>query len=215
MTRSAFALPCSAAVTSARRRARAGRCYDDDVNAELRDKGYVGVPALIEPSVARLVYRVLMLRHWRREYTRDDQVSTADSWYHEALIDTLLCDLRPRIEAIASCPLVPTYARARLYFSGDRLERHRDRESCEVSASIHLGRDGGDAAIWFEPGHKVDMQPGDGAIYLGRRVDHWRDRFAGDTLAQMFLHYVVADGQFAHLRYDGRPELFPPSAGDL
>lgn len=142
------------------------------MNAELRDRGYVGVPALIEPGVAQLVYRVLMLRHWRREYTRDDQVSTADSWYHVALIDTLLLDVRPRIEAIAACPLVPTYAYARLYFSGDRLLRHRDRESCEVSASIDLGRDGGDAAIWFEPGHKVDMQSGDGAVYLGCEVDH-------------------------------------------
>lgn len=182
------------------------------MNAELRDKGYVGVSALVEPSVARLVYRVLMLRHWRREYTRDDQVSTADSWYHEALIDTLLLDVRPRIEAIASCLLVPTYAYARLYFSGDRLERHRDRESCEISASIHLGRDGGDAAMWFEPGQKVDMEPGDGAIYLGCQVDHWRERFVGDTMAQLFLHYVVAGGRFAHLRYDGRPDLFPPSA---
>ena len=35
--------------------------------------------------------------------------------------------------------LVPTYAYCRLYKNGNILRRHKDRPSCEISTTIHLG----------------------------------------------------------------------------
>src|SRR5262249_51103604 len=95
------------------------------------------------------------------------------------LTDALLLDLRPRIEAISGCRLVPTYSYARVYFHGDTFIRHCDRGSCEVSVSIQVGRDGGEASLWFRPNTKVGMEEGDGVVYLGCETDHWRERFGG------------------------------------
>jgi hypothetical protein len=181
------------------------------MNPELRAKGYIPTRRILEPSVARVVYTTLLLQHWRGECFRDNHVPTAASVCNVALTDALLLELRPRIEAIAGCRLVPTYSYARVYFHGDGFIRHYDRGACEVSVSINLGRDGGEASLWFAPNGKVEMEQGDGIVYLGGEKDHWRERFDGNAMAQLLLHYVVAGGAHAAEYFDGWPERFPPS----
>lgn len=184
------------------------------MNPELLDKGYVPSLGLIEPSLARFIYKTLLLKQWRGESFRDNHIPTAASVTNTAETDALLLDLRPKIEEISGIRLVPTYSYARLYFYGDIMIRHHDRPSCEVSVSLHLGRDGGEGSLWFAPNNKVDMEPGDGAVYLGTKTDHWRERFTGNTMGQIFLHYVEAGGQYASNYFDGRPERFPPSISE-
>jgi hypothetical protein len=181
------------------------------MNPELHERGYILCKGLLEPSLARVVYRMLLLKHWRGECFRDNHIPTAASVSNAVETDAMLLELRPKIEAIAGCRLVPTYSYARVYFYGDTMIRHRDRPSCEVSVSIHLGRDGGEGSLWFPPHDKAEMEAGDGAVYLGLETEHWRERFTGNTMGQMFLHYVVADGPHAANAFDGRPERFTPS----
>jgi hypothetical protein len=38
------------------------------VNPKLREQGYLPVKALIEPGVARFMYKTLLLKQWRGEY---------------------------------------------------------------------------------------------------------------------------------------------------
>lgn len=181
------------------------------MNPELRANGYILAKGLLEPSLARVIYKTLLLSQWRGESFRDNHVPTAASVVNIAVTDALLLELRPRIEAISGSRLVPTYSYARLYFHGDGFIAHRDRGSCEVSVSIHLGRHGGEASLSFSPNIKVDMEAGDGAVYLGCEMDHWREPFTGNTMGQIFVHYVVADGPYAENYFDGDPERFPPS----
>lgn len=181
------------------------------MNPELRAKGYIPSQGLLEPSLARVLYKTLLLKQWRGECFRDNNVPTAVSVSSIPETDALLLELRPKIEAIAGCRLVPTYSYARVYLHGDNLLRHHDRASCEVSVSIHLGRDGGEGSLCFPPNTKVQMEAGDGAVYLGCVTDHWRERFTGNAMGQIFLHYVVADGPSAALCFDGHPQRFPPS----
>jgi hypothetical protein len=178
---------------------------------ELRERGYLLAEGLLEPSLARVVYKTLLLQQWRGECFRDNHIPTAASVSNTALTDALLLEARPRIEAISGCRLLPTYSYGRVYFRGDTMIRHQDRQSCEVSVSIHVGRDGGAASLWFEPNAKVEMNEGDGAVYLGSEMGHWRERFTGNTMGQLFLHYVVADGPHAAHSFDGDPGRFPPS----
>ena len=189
-------------------------CYGWTMNPELSARGYVPTKGLLEPSLARVVYKTLLLKHWRGECFRDNHVPTAVSVTNVALTDALLLDLRPRIEAISGCRLVPTYSYARVYFHGDAFIRHHDRGSCEVSVSIHVGRDGGEASLWFPPNTRVEMEEGDGAVYLGGKTDHWRERFTGNTMAQLLLHYVVAGGPHSAEYFDGNPHRFPPSISE-
>lgn len=184
------------------------------MNPELREQGYISSKGLLEPSLARVFYKILLLKQWRGESFRDNHIPTAASVSNSAETDALLLDLRPKIEAISGLVLVPTYSYARLYFFGDTMIRHHDRGSCEVSVSIHLGRDGGEGSLWFAPNNKVEMEPGDGAVYLGTETDHWRERFTGNTMGQIFLHYVVADGKYANCYFDGNPQRFPPSIAE-
>jgi hypothetical protein len=190
-------------------------CYNPRMTSELSEKGYVLVKGLIEPHFARFMYKALLLMHWRGQSFRDNHIPTASSVTNEALTDALLLELRPRMEAISARRLVPAYSYARLYFHGDTMLRHRDRGSCEVSASIHLDKDGGDSSLWFAPKSKIHMDSGDGAVYLGCDAEHWRERFTGNTMGQIFLHYVAEGGPFSQHYFDGNPDRFPPSISDV
>jgi len=184
------------------------------MNPELREKGYIPVKGLLEPTLARVIYKTLLLQQWRGECFRDNHMPTAISIVNTALTDALLLELRPAVESISGCRLVPTYSYARTYFHGDTMIRHQDRSSCEVSVSIHLGRDGGEASLWFQPNTKVESEQGDGVVYLGCQTLHWRQRFTGNTLGQVFLHYVITDGPLAAHSFDGNSQRFPPSISE-
>jgi hypothetical protein len=83
------------------------------MNPELREKGYLPAKGLLEPTLARVVHKTLLLQQWRRECFRDNHIPTAASVTNTALTDALLLELRPRIEAIAACrpcPLTATRA---------------------------------------------------------------------------------------------------------
>ena len=126
--------------------------------------------------------------------------------------------------------LIPTYSYARLYKKGDILKRHKDRPSCEISTTIHLGGHpwpifidgtGANNVINEEQnlikpnapaGTKVLLEVGDMLVYSGCELEHWREPFEGEVCGQVFLHYNHVNGPFAEKnRFDRRPMLgIPP-----
>jgi hypothetical protein len=44
-------------------------------------------------------------------------------------------------------------------------------------------------------------------VYQGCRIPHWREPFAGERQYQVFLHYVIEDGERADHAFDGRDGL--------
>ena len=50
---------------------------------------------------------------------------------------------------------------------------------------------------------KIDLEPGDGLIYLGSEIEHWREKFEGQYIVQTFLHYNDAKSKNDNL-WDGR-----------
>jgi hypothetical protein len=179
---------------------------------DLAQHRHVIARRLIDECLARVLYGVLLLRNWRGEAKHDRQAPGADSHWGDSTLDATLLALKPEIERISGCALLPTYAYARLYFHGDSLPRHRDRAACQVAATIHLGSSGGAAPpIWFAPGVAVCQRPGDAVVYLGDKIEHWREPFGGGNFGQLFLNYVFADGERRNLIHDGRRGAFPPS----
>jgi hypothetical protein len=52
------------------------------------------------------------------------------------------------------------------------------------------------------------MDVGDAILYKGQEKPHWRNPYKeGQWQAQVFLHYVDADGPHAEWKYDKRPKL--------
>jgi hypothetical protein len=178
----------------------------------LANQGYMVVESFIDPRLASILYNVLLLRQWRDESKHDTQVPEADSHWGDSTLDALLISLLPDVETTSSCALLPTYCYARLYLQGHSLPRHRDRAACEIAATIHLGHSGAKPPpIRFAPDVAVSQQPGDAVIYLGDRIEHWRESFTGVNFGQLFLNYVRADGTRQDHLYDGRRGAFPPS----
>ena len=104
------------------------------------------------------------------------------------------------VEEIVGEELLPTYAYARLYSNGDVLEKHTDRPACEVSVTIQLGRSHHYAWPIYMGGMRFDMAEGDGVIYKGCDIEHWRDKCDGPEgyySGQVFLHYVLKNGKHA------------------
>jgi len=159
----------------------------------------------------------------------DKQIPGAYSKYADWAMETLLMDMIPIMKAKTGLDLIPTYSYTRLYEKGNKLRRHKDRPSCEVSTTLHLGGDewpifldpsGGDFVIdevkeihrpGAPKGIQVDLKVGDMLIYAGHDLEHWREPFKGSVCSQVFLHYNHANGPFAKTNlFDKRPMLGIP-----
>ena len=138
----------------------------------------------------------------RSKTEADDQVPTALSVvHHDVMFETLQERIWGVLEDIISEELLPTYAYSRLYSNGDVLEKHKDRPACEVSITIQLGRSHHYAWPIYMGNQRYDLAEGDGVIYSGCDVEHWRDVCAGPEgyySGQLFLHYVRKNGKYAN-----------------
>ena len=161
----------------------------------------------------------------------DRQIPGAYSKYADWVMETLLQYMRPIMKAKTGLDLVPTYSYTRLYEKGNILHRHKDRPSCEISTTLHLGGDewpiymdstgadnilsGRETTTIIKPGApkgtRIDLKVGDMLIYSGCDLEHWREPFEGTVCSQVFLHYNHANGPFSKTNLlDGRPLLGVP-----
>jgi len=159
----------------------------------------------------------------------EKQVPGCYTKYSDWVMETLLQYMRPIMKTKTGMDLVPTYSFTRLYEKGNKLKRHKDRSSCEISTTLHLGGDpwpifldpsGADFVIdEFKEIHKpgapkgirIDLKVGDMLIYAGCDLEHWREPFEGNICSQVFLHYNHANGPFATTNlFDKRPMLGVP-----
>jgi hypothetical protein len=159
----------------------------------------------------------------------DKQVPGCYTKYADWVMETLLMYMIPVMKAKTGLELIPTYTYTRLYEKGNILKRHKDRPSCEISTTLHLGGD--EWPIFLDPsgqdfvvdeyknihkpgapkGVRVDLKVGDMLIYSGCELEHWREPFQGNVCSQVFLHYNHANGPFAKTNLlDGRPLLGVP-----
>lgn len=146
------------------------------------------------------------------EMARDDsQMPNSYSAYADLLMEILLSRFQTVVEDMVGASLLPTHSYARLYRHGDQLKPHTDRPACEIVASITLGREPDSAWSLYigdlERTSTIDLAPGDCVVYAGSRTNHWREAFKGYWQAQLTLHYVRRDGQFAEWAFDKRPGL--------
>ena len=158
----------------------------------------------------------------------DTQISGAYTKYADWVMETLLMFMIPIMKAKTGMDLIPTYSYTRLYEKGNILYRHKDRPSCEISTTLHLGGDewpifldptgadnilsGRETTTVVKPGApkgvRVDLKVGDMLIYSGCDLEHWREPFQGNVCSQVFLHYNHANGPYAKSNlFDKRPLL--------
>ena len=139
----------------------------------------------------------------------DTQILNTYSIYGDPTFDTLLMKVLPIMKKETGLEVVPTYSYARLYKKGDELKRHKDRPSCEISTTLHLG---GEPWPIFVEGTEVLLDIGDMLIYEGCKLEHWRKPFEGENCGQVFLHYNNVNGPNNDINiFDGRDKLGLPA----
>lgn len=190
---------------------------------------YIIVKNVLSKNVCDVAYNYLLLKRKVANYFfekkfisefdqthgvwNDPQVPNTYSLYGDILMETLLTTIKPKMEKITNLKLIETYAYTRVYKKGDVLEKHTDRFSCEVSATLNLGGD--KWPIYLKNKNKkikADLNSGDMLVYKGEILEHWRDSFKGENCGQVFLHYNDLSSNNAELnKYDTRPFLGLPS----
>ena len=172
----------------------------------------------------RAVARHLFDDKYMSQYTtffgvwNDEMIPGTYSHYGDIVMDTLLQKVKPVMEKETDIKLTETYSYARIYKEGDELPRHKDRSSCEISTTMHLGGD--EWSIFLEPsgeegkeGIEIKLEAGDMLIYRACDLEHWREPFKGKDCGQVFLHYNDSSGINAKFnKFDGRPMIGLPGS---
>jgi len=168
-----------------------------------REKGYVPVGRLIHP------FHLAALRRYYRHAIRsgairlgDEQSARRYAAYNESVARFFHHQMANAVGAIVGEPVKPSYVYLASYLSGAELKKHTDRQQCEFSVTlcldfspepqlatswpIRLDTRGGTVTVY--------QALGDGLVYRGTTVPHYRDVLpAGRTSTSIFFHYVPAD----------------------
>jgi hypothetical protein len=179
-----------------------------------RDERYLFIKGLLPRPLLeylKVYYAILLADDY---FTHDTQCPSSLSLSGDPALDAVMEWIRPELGRLVGFSLAPTYSYTRRYAKGEVLTRHRDRDACEISVtiSILIPKGAGASIMYLKPPRaketKVEMREGDGCIYAGSEVEHWRKRFHQDGYIQLFLHFISRRGpHYPDLLFDGRERL--------
>ena len=175
-----------------------------------KEHGYCIVRSAVSTELLDFVTQYTLFDEMQ-DYRGDDQQSLgAHSKYGDPAMETMLLHLHSVITKNTGLELYPTYSYYRVYRNGNDLKPHKDRESCEISATMCFNYSYDDNKYtWpiFMDGNAVGLKPGDLVIYRGCDLKHWRESFDCYEDAwhvQGFFHYVDKAGPFVEHKFDKR-----------
>ena len=157
---------------------------------------------IVTKDVSNLITHVMLRKAQTEGQIGDDQIPNALTVInHDLWLETVHEKIWPMLEIVLGEKLLPTYTYSRLYSNGDVLKKHTDRPACEVSVTVQLSRSHHYAWPIYANGQPFYLAEGDGVVYYGCDVDHWRDACNGPEgyySGQAFFHFVFADGKHAN-----------------
>ena len=127
--------------------------------------------------------------------------------YGHPIFDSLLITKAKIFQEASGKRLLPGYSYFRMYTKYQELYKHTDRPNCEYTISINI--DSSEDKPWpiYIGEEPVILQKGDGVMYMGEKISHFRKPLDQDYSSQVFLHYVDANGPNTHLMLDERKVL--------
>jgi hypothetical protein len=180
---------------------------------EIFDKfGVIQIKDVLSEELTHFLTHVMMRQYHEMQIqgipSDDEQVKNAlTCMNHDIMFDTVGERIWPFLENILGEELIPTYSYARLYTNGNELKVHTDRPSCEISISIQLGKSHHYSWPIFAGGKRFDLAEGDGVLYKGCEIPHWRkpcDGPEGYYSGQLFCHFVTVNGPYVKYAGDQR-----------
>ena len=190
---------------AARAREREQRARDaDDARRRLHDQRFVSLPQLVPPlqvAAARRFYRALIAEgflpfgdaEWPDRYFATKEPLAY--FFHQQLTAV--------VSRVAGEPVKPSFCVFASYRPGAELPPHRDREQCEYSLSILIDHspEPTDVSPWplfLQPPNASAATPvaaalGDGVLYYGREVTHFRERLSGADFCSFWFFFYVPE----------------------
>jgi hypothetical protein len=178
-----------------------------------KENGYCIVKSAISKEIRDFGTQYALFDEMQDLGIGDSQVPGAHFKYADPAMETMLLNLHPIMEENTGLKLFPTYSYYRVYREGDDLKPHKDRQSCEISATLCFNYSYDDKKTkWpiFMNGTEVVLEPGDMVIYRGCDLPHWREKLVSSNdgwHVQGFFHYVDQSGPFAEFKYDRRSSI--------
>ena len=146
------------------------------------------------------------------ELKPDPMCINSPAAYNDPEINKIHKNIQSVLEETTGKTLLRTYTYFRCYDKDDVLFPHIDHEACEISVTLQFWSK--DNIPWpiYTSKHRPDdiwnalnmrepiswlLNTGDGLLYPGMDVTHFRLPRTGGPLMQAFLHYVDADGRNA------------------
>ncbi|HEX4923710.1 MAG TPA: hypothetical protein VFV50_06475 [Bdellovibrionales bacterium] len=177
---------------------------------ELRARGAVSLGALLPPPLSLELGRYF--QRLKAEGFCDYHPKPDNKFvvYNDANARALMKDLTPLLSKILRTKLRPTYPYYYSYGESAMLRRHRDREQCQYSVAIQLDYEPSAAPVRARWPLKIigadgvrrewTQECGEGLLFLGRDLEHWRARApAGHKLSAVLFHYVDHDSAVKRL----------------
>jgi hypothetical protein len=175
------------------------------MNKKLSENNYLIIPNFISSEKAKYLSEEFKNYCENNSIEGDDQSPNSYAVYDYISFLELLCEKTPEVSSLLEETVLPTYSYARVYQNKSTLEKHIDRDACEISLTLHLDGDY-PWPIWIETPQQekkfVSLNPGDAMLYLGRIASHWRDEYNGNYYSQVFLHYVRSRGEYSYSYFD-------------
>jgi len=171
--------------------------------ALFHQNGFVSLEGLLNP------FHVAALRRYYRDLIAAGGLSLGDSQcadrygcHNETVARFFHHQLTAAIGEVAGEPVQPSYVYLASYVNEAELEKHTDREQCEFSVSLCLDYQPEPPVTSPWPLYletklgavAVHQRIGDGVLYRGRTLPHYRTRLPkGCTSTSIFFHYVRRD----------------------
>ncbi|MDH5255526.1 MAG: hypothetical protein OEW72_06365 [Gammaproteobacteria bacterium] len=174
--------------------------------AALRDRRYAVLREIVPPAPRA------RLRHYVRQLVQrgyfpalgDGQVELRSALHNEPTIASLHRGLAAIVSSLCGETVQASYCYLGCYEAGAVLERHKDRPQCNYNLSLVLDMQGPPEKpepdpwpIYLELDGRPEavlLQVGDGLVYSGTDVWHWRDALPrGQRAIVCFFHFVPGD----------------------
>ena len=175
-------------------------------------QGFQKIKGYVLPYFSQFLRNYFTLRVQNDKLGGDPQAPNSHCVYGDPAFDMAMAMSTEDIGKIVGKNLIPQYTYARIYKNGSELKIHTDRPECQYSVTLSLGGEYEKPwPIWIKDYNgnmnEVSLDEGDMVVYHGTELEHWRDKFEGNTQYQLFMHYVDSEGEYKDRVFDGRSNL--------
>ena len=175
------------------------------MNQELVNNNYIHVPSFLTASQSSDLAGSFFGALKNGRMFTDDQVPNSPAAYNLLPCVKILVKKIPQISELSGVDVLPTFTYGRIYVNKDSLKPHIDRFCSEISITVNLQKTV-NWPFWIKKPNgesvSIELNPGDGLVYLGCQAEHWREEYQGHLHVQAFFHYVNADGEKAYMYFD-------------